>query len=431
MIIHVVQPGETIYSIAERFGVSAARLIQDNELTTDMLVVGQTIVILYPEQTYTVQEGDSLIGIAEAHGLTVTQLLRNNPYLSDRGFIYPGETIVIRYNENKSKITTNGYAYPFIDKDTLRKTLPYLTYLSVFNYRATADGGIIDINDTEIIQIAKEYGVAPIMLLSTLTDQGAENIDVAFSILYNEEIQDHHIDSMLDILKSKGYYGINISFQYFNIENQQFYTRFLEKIFNRLNSEGYAVFVTINPRISYNENEVFERVDYSGIGQAANGLTILSYEWGYSFGPPVPVPFNRVREFLDYVVTMIPTEKINVGLPVIGYDWQLPYEKGISSATSLNADSAIALAGEVGAIIQYDENSQAPFFMYIDNSSGLPKQHIVWFKDARSIDAIVSLVPEYGFQGVGIWNIMHYFPQLWLVINSQYNIEKIQAEILT
>ncbi len=434
MTIHVVQPGETINSIAETYKISVARLIQDNGIISpNNLVTGQTIVIIYPEQTYTVQEGDSLISIADTHGVTLMQLLRNNAYLSDREFIYPGETIVISYNSisNKTKIVTNGYAYPFIDKEILRKTLPLLTYLTIFNYRITADGGIIGDDDTEIIQIAKEYGVAPIMLLTTLTGQGGANLDVAFGILYNPEFQDNHIDNMLSILKTKGYYGINISFQYINTENRLFYESFLNKIMKRLNNEGYLVFVTINPKIVYGENEVsFEKIDYSGIGQAANGIMLLAYEWGYSFGPPTTATsIYNAREFLNYFVTKIPPEKTNIGLSIIGYDWQLPYIIGTSRANALTFDAAVSLAGEVGAVIQFDESSQTPFFTYLDISTGIPIPHVVLFKDARSVDAIIKLVPEYGFSGVGIWNIMNFFSQMWLVINSQYEIEKILPEI--
>ncbi len=39
--------------------------------------------------------------------------------------------------------------------------------------------------------------------------------------------------------------------------------------------------------------------------------------------------------------------------------------------------------------------------------------------------AYVKLAPQYGFYGVGVWNIMRFFPQMWLVINSQYEIEKV------
>jgi len=172
-MIHVVQPSENIYSIAEMYGVSVLKLIQDNELENfNDLVPGQTIVIVYPKLTYTVQEGDTLLGIATANDITVMQLLRNNPYLENRNYINPGEIIVISYDTN-GKLTTNGFAYPFINKETLRKTLPYLTYLTVFNYSATSDGGIISYyDDTESIRLAKEYGAIPLMMMTTLTAQG-------------------------------------------------------------------------------------------------------------------------------------------------------------------------------------------------------------------------------------------------------------------
>ena len=426
MDIHVVQPGETLELIAEKYSVSATRLIQDNGLMEPgKLVVGQTIVIVYPEQVYTVQEGDSLIGIADAHDVTLIQLLRNNPYLSDRAFIYPGETLVISYNNNDKNITTNGYAYPFINRELLRKTLPFLTYLSIFNYRVTAEGYIIGIDDTEIIQIARQYGVAPIMLLSTLAESGS--LEIAFSIFYNQDLVDRLIDNILNILKTNGYYGLNVPFRYINEDTRQVYDNYIKKLTSRLNDEGFPVFITLTPLIVYDENEItFDKINYSGIGQFANGIMVLSYNWGYSFGPPAAVTSVFIAtNFLDYAVTMIPPEKIYVGLPIIGYDWQLPYEIGVSRANSISTDSAIALAYEVGATIEYDETSQAPFFRYVDNSFGVPKQHIVWFKDARSINAIVNLVPDYGFQGIGIWNIMNFFPQMWLVINSQYEIETV------
>lgn len=430
MIIHVVQSGETIYTIAERYNVSVTRLIEDNGLLDpENLVVGQTVVIAYPKQIYIAQEGDSLKSIADAHGVTVMQLLRNNPSLSDKESIYPSEPIVISYRV-QSKISINGYAYPFINKDILRKTLPFLTYLTIFNYRSIEAGVIIGDDETDIIQIAKVYGVAPIMSLSTLTYQGEGNIEVVNSILYNEENQNRHIDSILNILKSKDYYGLNISIAHLNVENRQAYENYITKLVNRLNDEEYLLFVTITPRTIISINEItFERLDYSKLGQAANSILLLTYGWGYSAGPPsATTPYYMVRAILDYAVALIPQSKLYTGLSTIAYDWQLPYIIGISRANSLNTDAAIALAREVGATILYDENTQAPYYEYTTYVSGRPIHHIVWFKDARSIDALVKLVHEYEIQGVSIWNIMSYFAQMWLVINSQYEIVKVFPE---
>lgn len=139
-------------------------------------------------------------------------------------------------------------------------------------------------------------------------------------------------------------------------------------------------------------------------------------------GPPLAVsPINSVRQVLDYAVTEIPPEKILMGVPNYGYDWTLSYKPGTMAQTITNV-GAVDLARQVGATIQYDKTSQAPYFYYYDKSG---KQHVVWFEDARSIDAKLRLVNEYGLAGVSYWTINRFFPQNWLVQDSLYDVDKI------
>ncbi len=120
MIIHVVQLGDTLTSIAESYGISIDSLIINNGIQNpNNLVEGQCIVIVYPQASYMVKEGDTLAGIASANNITIIELLRNNPFISDREFLFPGESLVISYGEKKGKITTNGYANPFIKNLTV------------------------------------------------------------------------------------------------------------------------------------------------------------------------------------------------------------------------------------------------------------------------------------------------------------------------
>jgi len=139
MIIHVVKQGETMGSIAELYGRPVERLILENGITDpNNLAVGETLVILFPQIEYTVQAGDSLYSIAKLHNISIMELLRNNPYLSDRANIYPGEVIVIKYMDEKIReISTNGFVYPFVNMNILKKTLPFLTYLTVYSYYYT------------------------------------------------------------------------------------------------------------------------------------------------------------------------------------------------------------------------------------------------------------------------------------------------------
>ncbi|HWT27350.1 MAG TPA: LysM peptidoglycan-binding domain-containing protein [Mobilitalea sp.] len=426
MNIYVVQPGDTIYSIATRYKVPVTRLIQDNALLPPYnLVVGQTIVILYPVQTYVVQEGDTLSKIADAHDITLMQLLRNNAHLSNPDYLIPGETINIKYSNNKGRVIMNGYTYPFISNYLLTKTLPFLTYLTIFNYSVSEDGEITcDNDDTDIIQTAKAYGVAPIMLISIFNGKGEANLEAGYKIL-NQGNQEHNIDRILNILRTKGYYGLNISFQFVNIANLCLYNSLLTTLTTRLQSAGYPVFVTINPRIRYSNNNItFPKIDYSSIANLANDISLFSYDWSYSVEPPGPSSLNTAAGLLKYVRSLIYPKKFNLEISDLGYDWQLPYKEG-SRARSLSCITAISLANDLKASIKYNEALQTPYFEYTDNSSGEPIRHIVWFKDARSVAATLSLLQNYGLQGIDIWNIMYFFPQMWAVINSQYEIVKV------
>lgn len=424
MIIHVVESGETINSIAERYKVSADRMIIENGIKNpNRLVVGETIVILYPETVHTIQEGDTLGDIAEKYEVSVMQLLRNNPYLSDREYLYPGETIVISYEGDKIRnMSVNGYAYPFIDRDVLTKTLPFLTYLTVYSYEITSEGEINDIDDSEIIQMAKTYGVAPLMMLTAASRNMEEEINVVHSILSSQEKQERFYRNLLHILQTKGYTGVNLNTPYIIPGDRGLYEELIIEFSNRLSQEGYELYDTFNVRIfQLLTGTIFSGIDYEKIGQTVDGISLISYIFGYSEGVPSgTTSTDTLRRFIEYSARVVPPEKISVGVPVIGYQWKIPYIPVISKGMAVSYDTAIEIAYVNNAQIQYDETTNSAYFQYIAGD-----EYIVRFWDARSIENFVKFVPEFDLNGISIWNIMSWFPQSWMVINSQYEIDKV------
>jgi spore germination protein len=426
MIIHVVQPGETIYSIASKYNVSPQKIIIDNELQNpNVLVPGQTLVILIPEMVHVVQPGETLSQIAQRYNTTTAELLQLNPFIDFADEIMPGDQITIRNREEKrGPISVLGYAYPNIDRTVLMKTLPYLTYLTIFTYGITEEGELIDIDDEELIRTAREFGVAPLMLISTLTEEGTFSNELAHVVLNDPEVQNNLIENVLQNLREKNYYGLDIDFEYVLPEDEEAFINFIQNVNDRISPEGYALFTALAPKISAEQpGLLYEAHNYPRIGEASDDVLLMTYEWGYTYGPPMAVsPVDRVREVLDYAVTEIPRDKIYMGIPNYGYDFTLPYVQGESRADSVSNVEAVDLAARVGAMIQYDEVSQAPYFVYYDEQG---KQHRVWFEDARSILAKLNLFNEYGFEGVGYWNIMRYFPQNWLLASNLYDITKV------
>lgn len=428
MNIHVVQPGDTMYSIAEFYGISEDILIRDNGLVnSNNLVVGQCIVITFPEQIYIVQEGDTLIAIANSHDISIMQLLQNNPFLSDRKYIYPGDRLVINYKKDGT-ITTHGLARPYIDKNILRKTLPFLTTLSVINYTITNDAKTISYyDDTDLIQIIKDYNTMPLMFLTTLTSQGNINYRAYFDVILNEEYQNRLLESILTILREKGFYGINIFFEYISESNLPAIERAYSKLSSRLTEEGYFVMATINPNITLVEDDItFAKADFTNLNNMSDSMTFMNCELATSPNPLSPViSINNVDAYLKYLVETIAVDKISIGITTVGSNWEKPYISGVSEVHVITYENAIRLAWDEEVSIEFDEVSQTPFFTYIETRIKYPKEHIVWFVDARSINALLELVDKYNLQGTGIWNITTFNNQLWLLINSQFDIIKL------
>lgn len=424
MVIHVVQPGDSLYRISQTYQTPLQLLIQQNELREPYrLTPGQTIVVPQPVQIHTVRQGETLSGIAAQHNTTVLALLQNNPQLGGGDRIWPGQTLVISYGPKLGTFAVNGYAYPNIDQRVLRKTLPYLTYLSVFSYGFDSLGRILPQNAETLTRMARQYGVLPLLVLTTLGEDGQFSGERAQQLLRDPVARGALIENLAQTIAAQGFAGVDIDFEYIPSEDAAAYADFVRAVRTRLEPSGLTVMVALAPKTSANQpGLLYESHNYAALGTAADDVLLMTYEWGYALSEPMAVaPINKVEQVVRFAVSQIPPEKIFMGIPNYGYDWTLPYIKGQSRARSLGNVQAVEQAIQVGAPIRFDAEAQSPHYNYWRERA----EHEVWFEDARSIRAKLALAGEYRLRGVSIWNIMRYFPQLWLVLNQLYDIEKL------
>lgn len=426
MEIHIVKQGDTLFSLAAQYGVPMSLIAIDNGLPApEQLVVGQALVIRFPQTIHTVRPGETLSSVARQYGVSLRQLYRNNLALEGRPTIWPGQTLVISYREKPGReIAVNAYAYPNINEAILTTTLPFLTYLTPFTYGFTPTGELVDLADDKLIAAARAVGTAPLMHLSTLTSEGGFSNELAHMALNDAPLRARLIENIIATLREKGYRGLDVDFEYVFPEDAAAYAAFLSTLTKRLNPLGYPVIAALAPKTSATQRgALYEGHDFAAIGAAVDQVLLMTYEWGYTYGPPMAVaPLPNVRQVVEYALTEIPAGKIWLGVPNYGYDWPLPFVQGESKATSISSQQAVALARKYGISIQYDSRSQAPWFHYTDER-GI--KHEVWFEDARSIQAKLALISEYGLVGAGYWNLMRDFPQNWLVLSSLYKIRQV------
>lgn len=377
MVIHVVNPGDTLYKIGQIYNIDYQKIAYDNQIDPNQpLVVGQTLVIIYNDNI-----------------------------------------------KKFRKIEVNGYTFPGIDNDLLSQVLPYLTYLSIFSYQVIDEGNLKLVNDDYLIEVAKINNVSPIMVVTNIGLSGRFDSDLAHSILKKEDIQDKLISNILTIMREKEYDGLNIDFEYIYPEDKTLFMNFLNKIKEKLIEYDYLLFVSLAPKINAEQPGIlYEAHDYKIVGELADRVILMTYEWGYSGGPARAVaPTRLVQKVLDYAITEIPSDKILMGIPNYGYDWILPYVKG-TFAKSVGNYEAVEIAKNYRQAINYNYIEQAPFFNYYDPISGL---HEVWFEDARSIQSKLELIIKYNLAGASYWTLNRFFPQNYLVLNALFDIKKI------
>lgn len=239
--LYVVQPGETVYRIAGAFSVNVDQVIEDNQLVYPYeLAIGQALLI-------------------------------------DLGTREP-----IR------EIRCIGYAYPFISRWVLAQTLPYLSELAIFSYGFTEEGYLIapELPDDWMIALAAEYGTQAVLTLTPFGLDGQFNNQLIHAMIHEEAAVNRLITELLYTMGRKGYSGVDIDFEYILAEDRDAFTAFVRQVAEQMRANGYHTSVALAPKSSATQTGLlYEGKDYRALGEAADHVLLMTYEWGYTYGP--------------------------------------------------------------------------------------------------------------------------------------------------
>lgn len=425
--IHVVRRGESLYGISNAYGISYEEVAEANELNDpSKLVIGQALVIPIEGQYHLVQPGQSLYTIAQLYGITVQELANLNG-LTEQAVLQIGQPLKVPAAE-KRPVRSFLYVEPrspvssFMTEE-VRRRAPDLTFLGMFSYEVQRDGSLKHPPTGDLLRISTEGGALNSLVVSNLEDF-AFNADLAHAIFTNDAAQNQLFGNIIQIANDEGYKEVHFDFELMHPEDRELYNAFLRKARDRMHQAGLKLSVAVAPKTSDVTTGIYGAFDYQAIGEIVDYVMLMTYEWGYMYSDPQAVsPIGPVRDVVNYAISVIPKEKVFLGQNLYGYDWQSPFPpSGGQPAQALSPQQALQIAIDHQVEIQYDPVAQAPFFRYTDENGAF---HEVWFEDARSIDAKFKLMKELGIGGIMYWKLGLSFPQNWLLLRDQFNIEKL------
>lgn len=421
MGVHVVQSGETLWAISRMYRVSISEIISDNGLpSTNSLTPGLALYIprgQSPYRLYRIKSGDSLWRLAVQYNTTLEAIAEANPAL-DLNSVSVGQIITIP-SAVKQEMVTLGFIVPYSQQiaiEQVSRLAGQMSYLAVAAYSLTAEGyAYVQLEDSELTSASNSLGLKSLLMIRNQI--GSEfSAELIGRVLENPGFRTNLVNSLMALIQERGYSGVSIDFEFIPPARRSDFLTFLRELKAALGS--FILHVNVHAKTEdIPTNPIIGAYDYQGIGEIADIVAVMTIDYGYPGGPPDPVsPAWWIEQVVRYSLTQISRGKLQIAIPLYGYDKIVPNNTTI--ARSVLAAQNIALAN--WRPIQYDERADSPFYQYRQNN----QEHFVWFEDIRSYIAKYQLIDLYGLLGTTFWQLSLPAPQNWAYMRERVNIIK-------
>ena len=251
----------------------------------------------------------------------------------------------------------------------------------------------------------------------------------------------------------EGYDGFDLDLEGVEPQDRAAYTAFVAGLGAALRERGKALALAIPPKPRDVTTGWAGAYDYAALGEHADLVTIMAYEYHGAWSGPGPVaPYESVDQALAFATSQIPADKVLLGLAFYGYDWNTTS----GGARALGYAQAAALAERYGVPIALDPETQSATFRYqapagdppparaestrlqheitvrqppscpvtVPDPSPTPtprpippseaiQDHEVWLEESTSAAARLELAARHRAGGVATWRLGQEDPRVW------------------
>jgi peptidoglycan-N-acetylglucosamine deacetylase len=212
-------------------------------------------------------------------------------------------------------------------------------------------------------------------------------------------------------LATDRYRGLMVDFEDFPKKAQPAFVTLLNELAGDLHSKGMKLYVS-----APSGNSDF---DYSGVGNAADGVVLMNYDQHYAGGGGTAGPIAAQDWFtsnLSQVKKLVPIDKLICALANYGYDWVQKPKRGKLPADehdiNVTVQQAWLAARDSEADVNFDADSMNPHITYLDEHN---LQHDIWFLDGVTALNQMRAGRQLGVRTFALWRLGSEDRSLWRI----------------
>ncbi|PWK05194.1 glycosyl hydrolase family 18 protein [Tumebacillus permanentifrigoris] len=288
----------------------------------------------------------------------------------------------------------------------------FLNQMTTMTFAALPDGTIAGVAPQDGLQAAQSKNVKAYAALTNGKDGFSP--EVAHAILSDSAVRAKLVHNAVALLQQNGYGGLNVDFENMLPGDRANFTAFVTELATALHTDGRTVIISVMAKTSDSPTRDWVGTfDYAALGQVADQIQLMTYDEHGTWGEPGAVAgLPWVENVITYASAQIPPQKLLLGLPAYGYDWNTNNAKQNKAVTLKNIP---ALLQKTGAVQQWSAVEQSPYFTYqADDGS----THHVWFENPESITAKTKLVPRNNLAGVAVWRMGFEDDAFWQAVKT-------------
>jgi spore germination protein YaaH len=320
----------------------------------------------------------------------------------------------------------------YVDRETSYQSLlahiDEITILSPSAYSVNEQGIVWGDVDPRVVALAKEHrvGVMPLIV------NPGFNQEMLSALLASDTARARAVRSMVELCRRHGYLGIQFDFENINTADRDRYTRFYREAADALHRESFQISMAVvhRPDVLPGPTRyhawLFENwrggYDLRAIAEAGDFISVMTYSQHTRRTPPGPeagIPW--VREVVEFFLEHMPAEKLSLGIPLGGQHWYVSQEDKITPEMARSYSRGVSHAWALGLLERHgaeplwSDVHQVPYGFY---SRGGTFEWL-FFENARSFQAKLGLLDEYGLRGFSAWVLGPEDRAIWEVLSTR------------